>query len=129
MVDDKSIIRINVWRYTSSDGYEIFAGKSDKDNDILSLKLADSDDWWFHVRGVPGSHVLLRTSKSGHHIDNKILNQAASVAAYHSKSRKENFAFVSGTLAKYVTKPRYSKPGTVVIRNERVFKVKPTISF
>ena len=102
------------------------AGKTDADNDRLSLKVAGPKDWWFHVRGMPGSHVVLQ-SADGREPDRKVLEQAAAVAAYHSKARKGGVVAVSGTLARYVTKPRGAKPGTVSIRKERIFKVRPAL--
>lgn len=100
------------------------AGKTDVDNDRLSLKVAGPDDWWFHVRGMPGSHVVL-VAAEGQTPDRSILKQAAAVAAYHSKARGGGIVAVSGTLARHVSKPRGAKPGTVQIRKERIFKVRP----
>ena len=100
------------------------AGKTDMDNDRLSLKVAGPDDWWFHVRGMPGSHVILVTA-GGQVPDRSTLELAAAVAAYHSKARGGGVVAVSGTLARHVTKPRGAKPGTVQIRKERIFKVRP----
>lgn len=116
----------NVWEYTLPGGYRVMAGKTDLDNDRLSLKVANPDDWWFHVRGMPGSHVLLKSS-DGPSPDRRTLNQAAAIAAYHSKARGGGVVAVSGTLARHVTKPSGAKPGTVRIRRERVFKVRPVL--
>lgn len=116
----------NVWEYTLPGGYRVMAGKTDLDNDRLSLKVANPDDWWFHVRGMPGSHVLLKSS-DGPSPDRSTLNQAAAIAAYHSKARGGGVVAVSGTLARHVTKPSGAKPGTVQIRRERIFKVRPVL--
>ena len=102
------------------------AGKTDTDNDRLSLKTAAPTDWWFHVRGMPGSHVVLKMDKN-QSPDKQTLNQAAAIAAYHSKARNGGVVAVSGTLACHVSKPRGAKPGTVQIRKERVFKVRPSL--
>jgi predicted ribosome quality control (RQC) complex YloA/Tae2 family protein len=115
----------NVWTYTLSGGHRVMAGKTDMDNDRLSLKIAGPNDWWFHVRGMPGSHVIL-VAAEGQTPDRTTLNQAAAIAAYHSKARSGGVVAVSGTLARHVTKPRGAKPGTVMIRKERVFKVRPS---
>jgi len=104
----------------------VLAGRNDQDNDTLSIKLAKPNDWWFHVRGMPGSHVLLRVP-AGEEPDNATVKAAAAVAAWHSKKRESNMVAVSGTRARYVTKPRGAKPGTVEIRKEKVFKVRPAI--
>jgi len=115
-----------VWEYILPGGYRVMAGKTDTDNDHLSLKTAASMDWWFHVRGMPGSHVVLKVDKN-QPPDKKTLNQAAAIAAYHSKARNGGVVAVSGTLARHVSKPRGAKPGTVQIRKERIFKVRPSL--
>ncbi len=115
-----------LYRYRLSGEWTILAGKSDGDNDLLSLKLAGPNDWWFHVRGMPGSHVILR-HKSDEEPDRRILKSAAAIAAYHSKARKGGLVSVSCTRAQYVTKPPHSKPGTVRIRRETVLKVHPCL--
>lgn len=115
-----------LWRYTLPGGHQVLAGKTDADNDRLSLQLAAPRDWWFHVRGMPGSHVVLKTA-DGLTPDRQTLERAAAIAAYHSKARGGGVVAVSGTLAQYVTKPRGTKPGTVQIRKERLFKVRPAL--
>jgi predicted ribosome quality control (RQC) complex YloA/Tae2 family protein len=107
-------------------GWTVLAGKTDSANDRLSLKLAGPNDWWFHVRGMPGSHVVLKTADD-QEPDRQTLEWAAAIAAYHSKARAGGVVAVSGTLARYVTKARGAKPGSVSIRKERVFKVRPAL--
>jgi predicted ribosome quality control (RQC) complex YloA/Tae2 family protein len=104
----------------------VLVGLSDADNDRLSLKVAHQDDWWFHVRGMPGSHVVLRAVE-GMEPDKETLERAAAIAAYHSKARSGGLVAVSCTRARYVTKPRGAKAGTVQIRKESVFKVRPEL--
>ncbi|MFH1998349.1 MAG: NFACT RNA binding domain-containing protein [Planctomycetota bacterium] len=115
-----------VWEYELPGGWRVMAGKTDEDNDRLSTKIAGPNDWWFHVRGMPGSHVLLM-ARPDEEPDKETLNQAAAIAAYHSKGRKGGVVSVSGTLGRYVTKPRGAKAGTVQIRKETVFKVRPSL--
>ena len=69
------------WVYCLQGEWTVLAGKTDRDNDQLSLRLAHPEDWWFHVRGMPGSHVILRV-KEGKRPDEGILKSAAAVAAY-----------------------------------------------
>ena len=104
----------------------MLAGRTDSDNDHLSLRMAGPNDWWFHVRGQPGSHVILRVLP-GQEPDRRILKQAAAIAAFHSKARHGGVVAVSATRARYVTKPRGAKPGTVQIRKEIVLKVRPAL--
>ena len=113
-----------VFAYTLPGGWTVLAGRTDADNDRLSLKIARANDWWFHVRGMPGSHVILQ-GPDDVEPDRKTLEQAAAVAAYHSKARAGGIVPVSCTQARYVSKPRGSKPGTVEIQKERVLKVRP----
>ncbi len=112
--------------YLLPGGWLVLAGKTDEDNDMLSIRLAKANDWWFHVRGMPGSHVLLR-SRDGEEPDREILKQAAAVAAWHSKARNGGVVPVSCTQGKYVSKPRGAKPGLVHIRKETVLKVRPAL--
>ncbi len=114
----------DIYQYLLPGGWEVVAGKNDTANDILSLKVASPNDYWFHVRGMPGSHVLLR-AKEKQDPDREILKIAASIAAWHSKARNGGVVAVSCTRAINVSKPRGAKPGTVKIRKESVLKVRP----
>lgn len=111
-------------RYTLPGGWTVLVGRTEADNDALSLKVAGPDDWWFHLRGMPGSHVVLRRL-SGREPDGETLKKAAEIAAYFSKAREAGVVAVSCTRARYVTKPRGAKPGTVRIRREKVLRVRP----
>jgi len=115
-----------LYEYELDGGWIVLAGRTEADNDRLSIKLARPNDWWFHVRGMPGSHVLLR-SREDVEPDRETLKRAASVAAYHSKARQGGVVAVSCTRARFVTKPRGAKAGTVQIRKESVLKVRPAI--
>ena len=118
--------KVTVYEYELPGGWKVLAGKTDEDNDILSIRLAHPEDWWFHVRGMPGSHVLLR-HRPDEDPDRETLKGAAAIAAYHSKAREGGMVSVSCTRAKHVTKPRGAKPGTVTIRRESLLKVRPGI--
>jgi predicted ribosome quality control (RQC) complex YloA/Tae2 family protein len=117
---------VKLFEYTLPGGWIVLAGRTDADNDRLSIKLAAANDYWFHVRGMPGSHVVLRVDR-GDEPDRATLEAAAAIAAYHSKARNAGVVSVSCTRAKYVSKPRGAKPGTVEISNERVLKVRPRL--
>jgi predicted ribosome quality control (RQC) complex YloA/Tae2 family protein len=114
------------FEYTLPGGWIILAGRTDADNERLSLRVARADDWWFHIRGMPGSHVILQ-GPPGEEADRETLKRAAAVAAYHSKAREGGDVAVSCTRARYVTKPSGAKVGTVQIRKESVLKVRPAI--
>ena len=110
--------------YTLPNGWHVLVGRTDADNDFLSFRVARPADWWFHIRGLPGSHVILQ-GPPGADPDRETLQRAAAIAAYHSKARDAGVVPVSGTRVRDVSKPRGAKTGTVQIRNERVFKVRP----
>lgn len=116
----------NIIEYKIAGDWEVLAGKTDDDNDYLSLRLAHPNDYWFHVRGIPGSHVILR-ARDSEEPGKDILKEAAAIAAWHSKAKGGGVTAVSCTMAKYVSKPKGAKPGTVAIKKETVIKVRPGI--
>jgi predicted ribosome quality control (RQC) complex YloA/Tae2 family protein len=123
---DKISSKPDAFEYELDGGYKVLAGKTDVENDFLSIKFSAPNDYWFHVRGLPGSHVILRVGDGAEPTKN-IIKQAAAVAAYHSNARSGGVVPVSCTRAKHVTKVRGDKPGTVHIRKETVLKVRPAV--
>jgi predicted ribosome quality control (RQC) complex YloA/Tae2 family protein len=113
-----------VLEYALPDGWQCFAGKTDAANDYVSLTLARPRDRWFHVRGMPGGHVVLRVPND-REPDKATLERAAGIAAYHSKARTGGVVAVSMTEGRHVSKPRGAKPGTVAIRKEATLRVRP----
>ena len=126
MITDLDTLKKNANIYKLNDDFVIIAGKTAKDNDFISFKVAGPNDYWFHSHGVPGSHVLLR-SLSGAEPDKKTLEIAASVACYQSKYKTAGIAPVSVTQAKYVKKPKGVPTGTVNITKEKTLKVRPCL--
>ncbi len=112
--------------YELSGGWKVLAGATDQDNDYVSTELAEPRDWWFHAEGMPGSHVILR-AKPDEEPSRETLQQAASLAAYHSKGRGAGTVRVYCTRARYVTKPRGAEVGTVQVSNGKVLKVRPDV--
>lgn len=110
--------------YALPGGFRVLVGRTDRDNDLLSLRIARQGDHWFHVRGMPGSHVVLQ-APDGVEPDRRTLEAAAAIAAHHSKARRAGVVPVSCTLARNLSKPRGARPGTVEIRKEMVLKVRP----
>jgi len=113
--------------YELPDGWTVLAGRTDQDNDLLSIRFAQPQDWWFHVRGMPGSHVLLRAREPGAQPPPAVMKAAAAIAAWHSKARGGGMVAVSCTRARHVRKPWGAKPGTVAICREKVLKVRPAL--
>ena len=109
--------------YTSVDGFKIYVGRNNKQNDKLTLKTAAKTDYWFHTQGVPGSHVIV--SAEGKEVPDTTLEQAACLAAYHSKAQSADKVAVDYCLVKYVKKPSDAKPGMVIFTNYKTAYVKP----
>ena len=113
--------------YELPGGWRVLVGRSDADNETLSLRIARPEDWWFHVSSVPGSHVVL-VAREGDEPARETLKQAAAIAAYHSKARGAGVVSVSCTRAREVSKPRGAPLGTVEIRRETAVKVRPSLA-
>ncbi len=125
----KDIEQPQCWVYDAGDGWKIFAGKTDEDNDLLSLRFARPNEHWFHVNGMPGSHVILRAPDGVQDAkaDKALIEKAAAVAAWHSKARNGGRCSVSTTLAANVSKERGAKSGLVTVSNVKNIKVKPAL--
>ena len=119
---------VSFWKYDLGGGWEAWAGKTAEDNDLLSLRVAAPEDFWFHICGMSGSHVLLKAvSDDAGESTRELREKAAAVAAYHSKARNAGNVSVSCTRAKFVGKPTGAHAGLVEIRQETNLKVKPSI--
>jgi|KBSSwiStaDraftv2_1062776.scaffolds.fasta_scaffold164862_2 predicted ribosome quality control (RQC) complex YloA/Tae2 family protein len=113
------------WRFRSKDGWDVLIGRSSEANDHLTLHMARPEDYWFHVHGGPGSHVVLRRGKGVNEPSKATLEEVASWAAFHSKSRTAGKVPVIYTQKKYVRKPRGAKAGTVIVEREKMLMVRP----
>lgn len=114
-----------VRRFTSSDGFEMLCGKSAAGNDLIVKRHASGADIWFHAEGVPGSHVLIKTAGRAKDVTKKTIEEAAGLAAWHSKAQAAAKAAVVYTEARNVRKPRGAKPGMVTLKEYRTIVVKP----
>jgi predicted ribosome quality control (RQC) complex YloA/Tae2 family protein len=114
-------------RFVVDGGFEVWAGKSSRNNDELTLHHAKPNDLWFHARGASGSHVILRTGSGSGEPGKKAKEQAAAIAAYYSKMRTSGLVPVAMTERRYVRKPKGSEPGSVTLERERVIFVKPQL--
>ncbi|MHB1686001.1 MAG: NFACT RNA binding domain-containing protein [Ignavibacteriaceae bacterium] len=119
----------NKFRHFLIDGkYNAFVGRDSANNDLLTVKFAKQNDYWFHARSVSGSHVVLKVENTKEGMPKNILKKAASLAAFYSKSKTSGTAPVSFTLKKYVIKKKGMEPGKVALLKEEVLLVKPEIS-
>ncbi|HLB00882.1 MAG TPA: NFACT RNA binding domain-containing protein, partial [Bacteroidota bacterium] len=108
--------------------YEAWVGKSSAENDLLTTKHAGPHDFWFHVRGTSGSHVVLKGRPGGTSVPPKeVIHAAARIAAYYSKMRKSGNVPVAYCERKYVKKPKNAPPGTVTLQREEIVFVSPGI--
>jgi predicted ribosome quality control (RQC) complex YloA/Tae2 family protein len=94
-------------------GWEIWIGKSAKDNDEMTFKRCNREDIWLHAQGVSGSHVIIRSKDFSHPVPQQILFHAAQLAAGHSRAKHSSYVPVIYTKVKYVRKPKGSAPGEV----------------
>ena len=100
------------FHYISSDGYHIYVGKNNYQNEELTFKFATGNDWWFHAKGIPGSHVVVKTN--GDELPDRAFEEAGKLAAYYSQARGQEKVEIDYTQKKNVKKPNGSKPGFVV---------------
>lgn len=100
-------------------------GRSNEGNDHLTLHMARPEDYWFHVHGAPGSHVVLRRGKGKNEPSKRTLEEVAAWTAFYSQARTAGKVPVIWTLKKYVRKPRGAKPGTVVCEREKSIMARP----
>ena len=100
------------FHYISSDGYHIYVGKNNFQNEELTFKFATGNDWWFHAKGVPGSHVIVKSE--GEEMPDRTFEEAGKLAAYYSKLRGQEKVEIDYIQKKQVKKPSGGKPGFVV---------------
>ncbi len=100
------------FHYLSSDGFHMYVGKNNYQNDELTFKFAAGNDWWFHAKGIPGSHVILKTE--GKELPDRAFEEAARLAAYYSKGREQDKVEIDYIQKKHVKKPAGANPGFVV---------------
>lgn len=110
-------------KFRTSDGFSVFVGRNNKQNDKLTLKMAGKTDIWFHTHDITGSHVILFTE--GAEPSDTAIMEAAMLAAYHSRGRNSSQVPVDYTEAKFVKKPNGAKPGMVIFTNNSTVYVKP----
>lgn len=101
------------FHYVSSDGFDMYVGKNNYQNDELTFKFATGNDWWFHAKKIPGSHVVVKAGNSGE-LPDRTFEEAARLAAYYSKGREQEKVEIDYIQKKHVKKPAGAKPGFVV---------------
>ncbi len=122
----KQKITSKPFHYISSDGYHIYIGKNNYQNDELTFKFAVGADWWFHAKKIAGSHVIVQTG--GNELPDKTFEEAARLAAYYSKGRESDKVEIDYTEKKNVKKPGGGKPGFVVYYTNYSMVASPDIA-
>lgn len=100
------------FHYISSDGYHMYVGKNNFQNEELTFKVATGNDWWFHAKGAPGSHVIVKTNNE--ELPDRTFEEAARLAAYYSKNRNAKKVEIDYIEKKHVKKVAGAKPGFVI---------------
>ncbi len=119
--EEMSLFRI----FRSSDNFQIYVGRNDKENDMLVKESAGKYDMWLHAKQIEGSHVIIRNPEKKTDIPKRTLLEAAIIAANFSKAKHSSIVPVDYTWIKYVTKPRGAKPGFVNYTHEKTLFVSP----
>ena len=114
-------------RYRTSTGWSVWAGRNNKENDVLTHKMSAQNDLWFHARGYAGSHVVLRSEGRKEAPSKQTIEETAALAAYWSKGKTAKKVSVAYTLVKHVTKPRGGAPGQALLRREKTIIVEPAL--
>ncbi len=116
------------FHYLSSDGYHIYVGKNNFQNEELTFKFATGNDWWFHAKGMAGSHVIVKNDQNEEELPDRLYEEAGMLAAYYSKGRDMDKVDVDYIQKKHIKKPNNSKPGFVIYHTNYSLTIRPDIS-
>lgn len=112
--------------FVSSDGFDIYVGRNNTQNDYLTLRYANNADWWFHTKDIHGSHTVIKLGLDKE-VPKRTILEAAQLAAYYSKARESTQVPVDYTVIKNVHKPNGAKPGMVIYDSYNTVYVKPSL--
>lgn len=124
--DPKAKIKSKPFHYLSSDGYHMYVGKNNYQNEELTFKFATGNDWWFHAKGMPGSHVIVKAGNE--ELPDRVFEEAGKLAGYYSKGRDNDKIEIDYLQKKNVKKPNGSAPGFVVYYTNYSLTIHPDIS-
>ena len=125
--DKKAKIKSKPFHYISSDGYHMYVGKNNYQNEELTFKFATGNDWWFHAKGIPGSHVIVKTNNE-EDLPDRMFEEAGRLAGYYSSGRDSDKLEIDYLQKKNVKKPGGSAPGFVVYYTNYSLTIQPDIS-
>lgn len=108
----KQKVKSKPFHYISSDGFDIYVGKNNYQNDELTFKIATGNDWWFHAKGMPGSHVIVKCNNN--ELPDKTFEEAGRLAAFYSKGKNADKIEIDYVQKKNIKKPNGAAAGFVV---------------
>lgn len=123
----KAKVTSKPFHYISSDGYDMYVGKNNFQNDELTFKFATGNDWWFHAKGCPGSHVIVKI-KGNEEMPDATFEEAARLAAHYSAGSRQDKVEVDYIQKKHVKKPGGAKPGFVIYHTNYSMAIEADIS-
>ncbi len=123
--DKKPKITSRPFHYISSDGFHMYVGKNNYQNEELTFKIASGNDWWFHAKGIPGSHVIVKSE--GKELPDRTFEEAGALAAYYSKGRENDKVEVDYIQKKQIKKVAGAAPGFVIYHTNYSMVAEPGI--
>lgn len=123
--DKKPKITSRPFHYITSDGFHVYVGKNNYQNDELTFKLANGGDWWFHAKGIPGSHVIVKTE--GKELPDHVFEEAGALAAYYSKGRENEKVEIDYIQRKHIRKVAGAAPGFVIYHTNYSLVAEPKL--
>lgn len=124
--DKKAKIKSRPFHYLSTDGYHIYVGKNNYQNEELTFRVATGNDWWFHAKGMPGSHVIVKANNE--ELPDRVFEEAGKLAGYYSSGRDSDKIEIDYLQKKNIKKPNGSAPGFVVYYTNYSLTIQPDIS-
>lgn len=122
----KEKVKSKPFHYISKHGYDIFVGKNNFQNEELTFKVATGNDWWFHAKGIPGSHVIVKSNNE--ELPDEVFEEAGRLAGFYSKGRESDKIEIDYLQKKNIKKPNGSAPGFVVYYTNYSLTIHPDIS-
>ena len=126
--DKRAKIKSKPLHYISSDGYDIYVGKNNLQNEEVTFKIANTNDWWFHAKNMPGSHVIVKLKNDNKEMPDRVFEEAGAVAAFYSKAKGQSSVEIDYTKRKHLKKVAASKPGFVIYHTNYSLVAEPDIS-
>ena len=123
----KQKVKSKPFHYISSDGFHMYVGKNNFQNEELTFKFATGNDWWFHAKGMAGSHVIVKLGNA-EEMPDRTFEEAGMLAGYYSKGKELDKVEIDYIQKKHIKKPNSSKPGFVIYHTNYSLTIQPDIS-